>query len=191
MECGMFQGGRAGDAKNRSFPFNPREIAFVLLSHAHSDHSGLITRLIARGFTGAVYATRATCDLLEVMLPDAGHLQEKEAQWSGEETALYGARSASELGSSDRRRVRRRSTAASFGCAHAIATQATSSARRSSSFSSPARRSCSPATSASPTCRSSPTRRRSPRPTCCSSSRPTATATTRILRRRSTNSPTR
>ena len=93
MECGMFQGGRAGDAKNRSFPFDPREIAFVLLSHAHIDHSGLIPRLVARGFTGAVYATRATCDLLEVMLPDAGHLQEKEAQWSGEEP-LYTEREA-------------------------------------------------------------------------------------------------
>ena len=93
MECGMFQGGRAGDAKNRSFPFDPREIAFVLLSHAHIDHSGLIPRLVARGFAGAVYATRATCDLLEVMLPDAGHLQEKEAQWSGEEP-LYTEREA-------------------------------------------------------------------------------------------------
>ena len=93
IECGMFQGGRPGDAKNRSFPFDPREIAFVLLSHAHIDHSGLIPRLVARGFAGAVYATRATCDLLEVMLPDAGHLQEKEAQWSGEEP-LYTEREA-------------------------------------------------------------------------------------------------
>jgi metallo-beta-lactamase family protein len=89
----MFQGGRAGDAKNRSFPFDPREIAFVLLTHAHIDHSGLIPRLVARGFAGAVYATQATCDLLGVMLPDAGHLQEKEAQWSGEEP-LYTQREA-------------------------------------------------------------------------------------------------
>jgi metallo-beta-lactamase family protein len=93
VECGMFQGGRAGDAKNRRFAFDPREIAFVLLSHAHIDHSGLIPRLVAHGFSGAVYATPATCDLLGVMLPDAGHLQEKEAQWSGEEP-LYTEREA-------------------------------------------------------------------------------------------------
>jgi metallo-beta-lactamase family protein len=83
VDCGMFQGGRASDAKNRRFGFDPREIAFVLLTHAHIDHSGLIPRLVAQGFGGAVYATRATCDLLGVMLPDSGYLQEKEAKWSG------------------------------------------------------------------------------------------------------------
>jgi metallo-beta-lactamase family protein len=60
IECGMFQGGRAANAKNRRFLFDPREIAFVLLSHAHIDHSGLIPRLVAQGFRGAVYATSAT-----------------------------------------------------------------------------------------------------------------------------------
>ena len=88
VECGMFQGGRAADAKNRRFAFAPREIAFVLLTHAHVDHSGLIPRLVAKGFRGAVYATPPTCDLLGVMLPDSGYLQEKEAKWSGE-AALY------------------------------------------------------------------------------------------------------
>ena len=83
IECGMFQGGRSAEAKNRRFGFDPREIAFVLLSHAHIDHSGLLPRLVAEGFKGAVYATQATCDLLGVMLPDSGHLQEKEAEWSG------------------------------------------------------------------------------------------------------------
>jgi metallo-beta-lactamase family protein len=83
VECGMFQGGRAADAKNRRFAFDPRAIAFVLLTHAHIDHSGLIPRLVAQGFRGAVYATAATCDLLGVMLPDSGHLQEREAKWSG------------------------------------------------------------------------------------------------------------
>ena len=83
VDCGMFQGGRAADAKNERFGFEPREIAFVLLSHAHIDHSGLIPRLVARGFPGAVYATAPTCDLLEVMLPDSGYLQEKELDWAG------------------------------------------------------------------------------------------------------------
>jgi metallo-beta-lactamase family protein len=80
IECGMFQGGRAADAKNRSFAFDPRGIEFVLLSHAHIDHSGLIPRLVAQGFSGAVYATSATADLLQVMLPDSGYLQEKDSE---------------------------------------------------------------------------------------------------------------
>jgi metallo-beta-lactamase family protein len=88
VECGMFQGGKSADARNRRFLFEPREIAFVLLSHAHIDHSGLLPRLVARGFRGAVYATAPTVDLLGVMLPDSGHLQEKETKWTGV-AALY------------------------------------------------------------------------------------------------------
>ena len=83
VDCGMFQGGGGADARNRRFEFEPREIAFVLLTHAHIDHSGLIPRLASQGFRGAVYATQATVDLLGVMLPDSGHLQEREAKWSG------------------------------------------------------------------------------------------------------------
>ena len=77
VDCGMFQGGGA-EAKNRRLAFDPRDIAFVLLTHAHLDHSGLIPRLVAQGFRGAVYATPATCDLLGVMLRDSGYLQERE-----------------------------------------------------------------------------------------------------------------
>ncbi len=84
VDCGMFQGGRAALDKNRAFAFDPRTIAFVVLSHAHIDHSGLLPRLVARGFSGAVYATPATCDLARVMLADSAHLQEKEAEWHGE-----------------------------------------------------------------------------------------------------------
>lgn len=80
IDCGMFQGGRQAGQRNRRFEFDPRDIAFVLLSHAHIDHSGLLPRLAVQGFMGAVYATRPTCDLLGVMLPDSGHLQEREAE---------------------------------------------------------------------------------------------------------------
>jgi len=83
IDCGLFQGGRDTQRKNRRFAFDPREIAFVLLSHAHIDHSGLIPRLVASGFGGPVYATPSTCDLLGVMLPDSGHLQEREAEREG------------------------------------------------------------------------------------------------------------
>src|SRR6186713_3271745 len=82
IDCGMFQGRDAG-RRNAQFHFDPRAIAFVLLTHAHIDHSGLVPRLVARGFKGPVYATRATCDLLGVMLPDSGHLQEREAEREG------------------------------------------------------------------------------------------------------------
>lgn len=79
IECGLFQGGRAAAHRNQRFAFNPRAIDFVLLSHAHIDHSGLLPRLAVMGFTGPVYATRPTCDLLGIMLPDSGHLQERDA----------------------------------------------------------------------------------------------------------------
>ena len=93
LECGMRQGGARADALNRRFAFEPRDIAFVLLSHAHIDHSGLLPRLMAQGFGGPVYATRATCELLGVMLPDSGYLQEKEAEREGGEP-LYTAEQA-------------------------------------------------------------------------------------------------
>ncbi len=80
VDCGMFQGGFGGKDRNRRFGFAPKDIAFVLLTHAHIDHSGLLPRLSAQGFEGPVYATAATGELLAVMLPDSAHLQEKEAE---------------------------------------------------------------------------------------------------------------
>lgn len=84
VDCGMFQGGRMTERRNRKFGFKPDEIAFVLLTHAHIDHSGLLPRLAARGFRGPVYCTPATEDLLGVMLPDSGYLQEKESDRNGD-----------------------------------------------------------------------------------------------------------
>ncbi len=81
VDCGMFQGEEEARRKNREAPdFDPRGIEFVLLTHAHIDHSGLLPRLAALGFRGPIYATRATCDLLGVMLRDAAYIQEKETE---------------------------------------------------------------------------------------------------------------
>jgi metallo-beta-lactamase family protein len=81
VDCGMFQGGREARGKNQAaLAFDPRRIDFVLLSHAHIDHSGLLPRLVALGYRGPIYATPATGDLLAVMLPDSGYIQEKEAE---------------------------------------------------------------------------------------------------------------
>ncbi len=83
IDCGMFQGGRDAERRNRqAFEFDAAGIAFVLLSHAHIDHSGLLPRLAAQGFRGPVYTTAATADLLQVMLPDSAYIQEREAEQS-------------------------------------------------------------------------------------------------------------
>lgn len=83
VDCGMFQGGHDADRKNLAFPdFDARSIQFVLLTHAHVDHSGMLPRLVARGFNGPIYATRPTIELLEVMLLDSAHIQAKEAEWA-------------------------------------------------------------------------------------------------------------
>jgi len=82
VDCGMFQGSSAEEARNHDpFPFNPAELDFVILTHAHIDHSGRIPKLYNDGFKGTIYATKATAELCAIMLPDCGHIQEFENEW--------------------------------------------------------------------------------------------------------------
>ena len=82
VDCGMWQGNKEIEEKNyEEFEFNPKEIDFMLLTHAHIDHSGRIPKLYNEGFRNKVYAHKATCDLCALMLPDSGHIQEMETGW--------------------------------------------------------------------------------------------------------------
>ena len=82
VDCGMYQGSAADEFENEApFLFNVDEIDFMLLTHAHIDHSGRIPKLYNEGYRNDVIATKATCDLCSIMLPDSGHIQEMEAEW--------------------------------------------------------------------------------------------------------------
>ncbi|MBO5353205.1 MAG: MBL fold metallo-hydrolase [Lachnospiraceae bacterium] len=91
MDCGMFQGGKTLEQQNTEpFPFNPAEIECVILSHAHVDHCGRLPLLVKQGFKGPIYCTDATADLLQIMLPDCAHIQQKEAEWASKKAVRKG-----------------------------------------------------------------------------------------------------
>jgi len=104
VDCGMFQGGEELEKRNRKTqPYQAPKLSFILLTHAHIDHSGLIPKMVREGFRGKVICTQATLDLCEVMLQDSGHIQEMEAEWQnrkgkragrGEAVPLYTAKDA-------------------------------------------------------------------------------------------------
>ncbi len=82
VDCGMFQGSSEHEERNWNLQLYEAEtLSFILLTHAHIDHSGLIPKLVKEGFRGKVICTKATLDLCEVMLRDSGHIQETEAEW--------------------------------------------------------------------------------------------------------------
>src|SRR3989339_2278329 len=77
LDCGMYQGkGMETDSMNRNLGFDPETINYLILSHAHIDHSGLIPYMYKNGFRGSIITTSATRDLCSIMLPDSGHIQE-------------------------------------------------------------------------------------------------------------------
>jgi metallo-beta-lactamase family protein len=82
VDCGLYQGLKELRLRNWDrLPVDPASVDWVVLTHGHIDHSGYLPRFIRDGFRGPVYATRGTADLLRIMLPDAGHLLEEEAQY--------------------------------------------------------------------------------------------------------------
>ena len=79
VDCGMEQG--PNYYENMEIPVNPGDLDFALLTHAHMDHSGNLPAIFAKGFTGPIYATDATCNLCDIMLRDSAHIQMFEAEW--------------------------------------------------------------------------------------------------------------
>src|SRR5450756_706752 len=91
LDCGQFQGSETLEKLNsEQFVFQPSEIDFMILSHAHIDHSGRIPLLIKNGFRGKIYCTAATADLSDLMLRDSGGIHEQEAEWANKKALRAG-----------------------------------------------------------------------------------------------------
>jgi metallo-beta-lactamase family protein len=93
IDCGMHQGNETIEGRNRDTSvYDPRNINFFILTHAHIDHTGLLPRMVKTGFSGKVYCTPPTRDLLGIMLEDSAHIQEMEAEWASRKSRRHGGR---------------------------------------------------------------------------------------------------
>jgi len=93
VDCGLHQGNREIEARNlNTAVYQPKAVNFFLLTHAHMDHSGLLPRMVHNGFSGKIYMTSATKDLVEIMLQDSAHIQEMDAQWANRKNARRGGK---------------------------------------------------------------------------------------------------
>ncbi len=91
IDCGLFQGSDEEERQNHlPFQYNPKDIPFLLLTHAHIDHSGRIPKLVKDGFCGKIICSRATRDLVEILLLDAAKIQEADAQWENKKRERAG-----------------------------------------------------------------------------------------------------
>ncbi|NJB66630.1 metallo-beta-lactamase family protein [Desulfobaculum xiamenense] len=91
VDCGMHQGNTEIEKRNQSVEhYRPRDIEFFLITHAHIDHSGLLPKMAREGFSGRIYCTPPTRDLLEIMLRDSAHIQEMEAEWKSRKYSRRG-----------------------------------------------------------------------------------------------------
>lgn len=82
LDCGMFQGlGEKTEDMNEHFGFNPLKVDYMILSHAHIDHCGLIPKLIAQGFEGQIFCTAPTMELARILLMDSARIQEQDAEY--------------------------------------------------------------------------------------------------------------
>ncbi|HOA19054.1 MAG TPA: MBL fold metallo-hydrolase, partial [Sedimentibacter sp.] len=89
LDCGMYQG-KDEELNAEEFAINPADIDCLLLSHSHIDHSGRIPLLVKKGFKGAIYCSKPTYELCEIMLLDSAHIQEAEAQWKNNKAKRSG-----------------------------------------------------------------------------------------------------
>ena len=90
VDCGMNQGRKSDEMNRMPFVFEPDKIDYLFLTHTHLDHSGLIPKLIAEGFKGKILATAATAELMEILLLDSAHIQEKDAEWMTKKSSRAG-----------------------------------------------------------------------------------------------------